>query len=300
MIADNKITEIFYLVDDFSKIFNSTLKANSISDGKKHRNKPSKLTDSEVIMILLLFHFGGFRCFKHFYINYIQKYRPDLFPRTVSYNRFVELESNVAIMMGIFIKECLLAECTGISFIDSTAIAVCKHQRIHCHKTFAGLASRGKCSMGWFFGFKLHLIINDKGEIINFMITPGNVDDREPLYSPEFVEKIYGKLVGDRGYISKTLFENLFIDGIQLVTKIRSNMKNVLTSVIDKILIRNRAIIESVNDELKNITQIEHSRHRSVTNFLSNTFAAIVAYCFFDKKTSLNIEFENDNQLSLF
>ena len=300
MITDNKITEIFYLVDEFSKKFNTILNSSSISDGKHHRNKPSKLSDAEVMMILLIFHFGGFRCFKHYYINYIQIYRKDLFPQIVSYNRFVELESKIAIMMGIFIKDCLLAECTGISFIDSTPLSVCKTQRIHCHKTFSGLAARGKCSMGWFFGFKLHLIINEKGEILNFMITPGNVDDREPLQSSEFVDKIYGKLVGDRGYISKTLFENLFIDGIQLVTKIKSNMKNIPTSIIDKILIRKRSIIESVNDELKNITQIEHSRHRSITNFLSNTFAAIIAYCFFDKKPSLNIEFEEDNQLTLF
>ena len=104
---------------------------------------------------------------------------------------------------------------------------------------------------GWFFGFKLHLICNEKGELLNFMITPGDVDDRKPLEYKAFVEFIYGKLVADKGYIGKNLFQRLFVDGIQLVTKLKSNMKGALMSVSDKLLLRKRAIIETVNDELK-------------------------------------------------
>ena len=124
-------------------------------------------------------------------------------------------------------------------------------------KTFEGLAERGRCSMGWFFGFKLHLIINDKGEILNFMFTPGNVDDREPLKQGRFLENIKGKLCADKGYIGQALFENLFLNGIQLVTKVKNNMRNSLMSIADKILLRKRALIETVNDELKNIAQID-------------------------------------------
>jgi len=171
----------------------------------------------------------------------------------------VELEKEVLLPMTIFIKKVLLRTCTGISFVDSTPLRVCRNQRILIHKTFEGLAERGKYSMGWSFGFKLHLIINDKGEILNFMFTPGNVDDREPLKQGKFLENIKGKLCADKGYIGQALFENLFLNGIQLVTKVKNNMKNSLMSIADKILLRKRALIETVNDELKNIEQREKS-----------------------------------------
>ena len=171
----------------------------------------------------------------------------------------MELEKEVLLPMTIFIKKVLLRTCTGISFVDSTPLRVCRNQRILIHKTFEGLAKRGKCSMGWFFGFKLHLIINDKGEILNFMFTPGNVDDREPLKQGKFLKNIKGKLCADKGYIGQALFENLFLNGIQLVTKVKNNMKNSLMSIADKILLRKRALIETVNDELKNIEQREKS-----------------------------------------
>ena len=171
----------------------------------------------------------------------------------------MELEKEVLLPMTIFIKKVLLGTCTDISFVDSTPLRVCRNQRILIHKTFEGLAERGKCSMGWFFGFKLHLIINDKGEILNFMFTPGNVDDREPLKQGKFLENIKGKLCADKGYIGQALFENLFLNGIQLVTKVKNNMKNSLMSIADKILLRKRALIETVNDELKNIEQREKS-----------------------------------------
>ena len=171
----------------------------------------------------------------------------------------MELEKEVLLPMTIFIKKVLLRTCTGISFVDSTPLRVCRNQRILIHKTFERLAERGRCSMGWFFGFKLHLIINDKGEILNFMFTPGNVDDREPLKQGKFLENIKGKLCADKGYIGQALFENPFLNGIQLVTKVKNNMKNSLMSIADKILLRKRALIETVNDELKNIEQREKS-----------------------------------------
>ena len=151
-------------------------------------------------------------------------------------------------------------------------------------------AQRGKCSMGWFFGFKLHLICNEKGELINFMITPGDVDDRKPLEYKAFVDLTYGKLVGDKGYIGKNLFEKLFVDGIQLITKLKNNMKGAMMSVSDKLLLRKRAIIETVNDELKNIAQVEHSRHRCFDNFMVNLLGALSAYCFFPKKPTIRVE----------
>ena len=154
--------------------------------------------------------------------------------------------------------------------------------------------------MGWFFGFKLHLICNERGELLNFMVTPGDVDDRKPLEYKRFIEMIFDKLVADKGYISKNLFQKLFVDGIQLITKLKSNMKGALMSVSDRVLLRKRAIIESVNDELKNIAQIEYSRHRSVCNFAANMLGAVAAYSYFPKKPSIQVVRVLDNQLNLF
>ena len=165
------------------------------------------------------------------------------------------------------------------------------------HKTMKGLAAKGKCTMGWFYGFKLHLIINDRGEIIQWMLTPGNVDDREPLKNDRFTKKLFGKLFADRGYISQSLFEQLFIDDIHLVTKIKKNMKNSLMNIYDKICLRKRAVIETVNDELKNICCIEHTRHRSVDNFITNMLSAMIAYNFMPKKPSMNIEIIDKSRL---
>ena len=263
-----------------------------------HRNYT--MSKAEIMLIMILFHDSNYRCLKHFYQQHVCKHLRHLFPKVVSYNPFVELEREVAIPLALFIKKVLLGKCTGISFVDSTPLRVCRNQRIHIHKTFKGIAQRGKCSMGWFFGFKLHLICNEKGELLNFMITLGDIDDREPLKYEAFMNLIYGKLVGDKGYIGKELFQRLFVNGIQLITKLKSNMKGALMSVSDRLLLRKRAIIETVNDELKNIAQVEHSRHRCFDNFIVNMLGAIAANCCFPKKPCINVERTLDSQLTLF
>ena len=294
MFTEFKITDIYCMVDDFCKEFSFQQEKYMIEDKKTgHRNKPNRMSDVEIMVILILFHSGGFRCFKYYYKEYVCKHLEHLFPHWVSYNRFVELEKEVLLPLTIFIKKVLLGTCTGISFVDSTPLHLRYNQRILIHKTFEGLVEHGRCSMGWFFGFKLHLIINDKGE--NF--TPGNVDDREPLEQGKFLKNIKGKLCADKVYIGQALFENLFLNGIQLVTKVKNNMRNSLMSIADRILLRKRALIETANDELKNIAQIEHSRHRSFSNVIANSLSAIAAYCFFEKKPAI---FINDGQLTIF
>lgn len=289
---NHKITEIFYLIDEFCKEFDRIKEGHILPEetSKKRRNRKFKMSDSEVITIITLFHLKGYRCLKHFYIEHVQQHMKSDFPETVSYNRFVELQQKALIPMGVFLQICCLGKCTGISFIDSTPIRVCHIRREFQHKTFKGLATKGQCSMGWFFGFKLHIVINDKGEILDFLFTQANVDDRAPLKDKNFHDKIFGKLIADKGYISKTLFDQLFIDGIHLITKIRKNMKNSLMLVQDKILLRKRALIETVNDQLKNQCQIEHTRHRSFENFISNLISGLIAYSFMDKKPSLNLD----------
>lgn len=202
--------------------------------------------------------------------------------------------------MTILLKTYCLGESTGISFIDSTPLRVCKNKRIKRNKVFSAHATTGKSTMGWFYGFKLHLVVNDKGEILNFVITQANVDDREPLKDKAFIKTIKGKLYADKGYVSQKLTELLFIDGIHLITGIRNNMKNVLMELKDKILLRKRSIIETINDELKNICQIEHSRHRSFTNFIANIISGLIAYSFFPKKPAIKYHVEKSKQLALF
>ena len=301
MLTEDKVTELFFIADEFCKFFDWMMARYTLKNaGKRPYHRETTLSKAEIMLIIILFHDSGYRCFKHFYLDYVCKHLRHLFPKVVSYNRFVELEREVAIPLALFIKKVLLGKCTGISFVDSTPIRVCRNQRIHIHRTFKGIAQRGKCSMGWFFGFKLHLICNEKGELLNFMITPGDIDDREPLKYNAFVEFLYGKLVGDKGYIGKELFQRLFVNGIQLITKLKSNMKGALMSVSDKLLLRKRAIIETVNDELKNIAQIEHSRHRCFDNFIVNILGAIAAYCMFPKKPCINVQRTMDTQLTLF
>lgn len=301
MITEDKVTELFCMADDFCKFFDRLMARYTIKGlGKRSYHRNSTMSKAEIMLIMILFHDSGYRCLKHFYKEKVCKHLRHLFPKVVSYNRFVELEREVAIPLALFIKKVLLGECTGISFVDSTPLRVCRNQRIHIHRTFKGIAQRGKCSMGWFFGFKLHLICNEKGELLNFMITPGDIDDREPLKYETFVNFLYGKLIGDKGYIGKELFQKLFVNGIQLITKLKSNMKGALMTVSDKLLLRKRAIIETVNDELKNIAQIEHSRHRCFDNFIVNILGAIAAYCMFPKKPCINVQRTLDTQLTLF
>ncbi len=302
MLTINEVTEIFYLCDDFTKEFEKSYENHVLQqeNGKKTRNKPNRLSHSEVMTILITFHLGGFRNLKHYYLYYVCIHMTNEFPKLVSYNRFVELQQQVALPLVLFLKLCRMGDCTGISFVDSTTIKVCHIKREKQNKVFSGIATKGKSTLGWFFGFKLHIIINDKGEIINFVITQGNVDDREPLNSESFIKSVFGKLYADRGYISQKLRDILFVDGIHFVYKLRNNMKGGEIPLQDKIILRKRAIIESVNDELKNICQIEHTRHRSFTNFITNMIAGLLAYSFLPKKPSINVERVDTNQLQLF
>lgn len=297
MIDYSKITEIFCLVDEFCKEFDTTTQPFLLGKPSK---RPPVMSKSEVIMICLLFHLSGFRCFKHFYLFYVQRHMQQEFPRTVAYNRFVELSQSVLLPMSIFLKTCCLGKCTGISFVDSTPIRVCNNKRIKRNKVFKGIARLGKSTMGWFYGFKLHIVISDKGEILNFAVTQANVDDREPLKNESFLRAVFGKLFADKGYISEKLNQILFTDGIHLITGIRNNMKNSLMNMADKIMLRKRSVIETVNDELKNICQLEHSRHRSFTNFMANLVAGLIAYAFLPKKPAICYQTAVSDQLTIF
>jgi hypothetical protein len=185
-------------------------------------------------------------------------------------------------------------EDTGLAFVEATARVGCHHRRIHSHQVFKAVARRGKPSRGWFYGVKLHRVVNERGERLAFRLTPGNVDEREPV--PELTQGVTGKLSGDRGYLSSPLFHVLWERGLHLVTKLRKNRHTKLMPLVDKLLLRQRALIETINAQIKNIQPIEHTRHRRVVNAMVNVLAALVAYTHQPRKPSLNI---SKNELKL-
>jgi len=171
--------------------------------------------------------------------------------------------------------------------VNSTPLRVCNNRRIFRHKVFAGIAKCSKHSMGWFFGFKLHLIINNKGELIRFCLTKGNIDDRKPLKA--LCKNLKGIIVGDKGYISKEGEEELVRHGLRLITKTKKNMKEKALSILDKCFLAKRGIVETIIDQLKALCQIEHTRHRSSVNFIANVLAALAAYTLRPRKPSIKI-----------
>jgi transposase len=284
------LAELFVPVDDFCQAFQPELEKHLLQSGQIQRRRERSLTMSEVMTILIHFHQSHYRNFKAYYCEYVLVHLRSEFPGLVSYTRFVDFIPSALLPLCAYLRYACLGDCTGISFIDATSIDVCLNQRIASHKVFAGFAQRGKTSTGWFYGFKLHLVINDRGELLNVQLTPGNVDDRKPV--PDLVKQLFGKLIGDKGYISQPLVELLRQTiGVQMITKLKSNSKNRLPmALMDRILLRRRAIVESVIDQLKNISQIEHSRHRSVVNFMVNLMCGLIAYAHQPKKPSLGRE----------
>lgn len=281
------LVELFCRIDDFWKNFESLWTSHLLGSGQSIPKRPSSLSMSEVMLILILFHFVRYRDFKTFYLQHVHLYFKKEFPDLVSYTQFLELKKRAIFPLSCFLFS-LYGKCTGISFIDSTSLTVCHPKRIHSHLVFKGLAKRGKTTKGWFYGFKLHLTINEHGELLGCFLSPGNTSDLTAL--PSVTKGLFGKLFGDKGYISKECFEKLFSEGLQLITKLRTKMKNKLMHVIDKIILRKRGMIDSVIGQLKSICQIEHSRHRSPINFLINLLSGLVSYSLRPDKPSLHLE----------
>ena len=287
------LEDLFGDVDDFCRLFLPTWHRQLLTSGQRKRPRSSRLTLREIMTILIDFHQSQYRNFKTFSLWPVGRYCRGEFPQLLSDTQFVALIPTALMPMGIDLNTRRGAD-TGRAFVDATSLVVGHNRRIHNHKVFKAVARRGKTSMGWFYGFKLHLVVNDRGELLAFRITPGPVADREPV--PELTHGLTGQLIGDRGYISSQLFHALWARGLHLVTNIRKNMHNKLMPLVDQLLLRKRAIIETINDQIKNIQQIEHTRHRSVVNAMVNVLAALVAYTHQPRKPSLNI---SKNELNL-
>jgi hypothetical protein len=290
------ITVLFCFVDDFCKLYESLQKEkgesfkeiemeieksvrrpSSRGNNKriKRRNRQSRMHISEIMTIVIWFHFANCTSFKAFYIEQIMVSWKHFFPGLLSYTRFIQLMKKIFVPL-MFLIENIKGTKTDLYRIDSTFLPVCHNLRISRHKTFKDLAKRGKSSMGWFYGFKLHLVINHLNQIMSFAITPGNCDDRKPVGN--LTKGLKGLLIGDRGYISQTLFQKLYAKGLKLLTRLKASMKNKFLSMKEKLFLQTRKRIETSIHQLKNKYVLWHTRHRSPLNAFTHIFSSLIAY----------------------
>ena len=275
----DKTTQLFCLIDDFCQQFEPLLELRLLDDessDKRRRHRTCEMSLSEMTTIVVLFHTMRGRQFKAFYRGTVCRFMTAEFPRRLSDTRFVALMPRCVVVLAALF-ETLKGACTGLSIADATPLAVCYNLRIQRHRVFKDIAQRGKSSTGWFYGFKLHAVINHRGELLAIKVTPGNVDDRKGLLA--IASNLFGKLYADKGYIGKEFAQKMKDFGLDVVTRVRKNMKKIVHSEFDRVLLRKRSLVETVFDELKNLCQIEHTRHRSPMNFAVNLMAGIVAYC---------------------
>jgi hypothetical protein len=282
------LLELFCDIDDFWQTFAPHWHQLLLANGQQ-RQRAGRMSMSEMMTIVVHFHQQRYRDFKTYYTEYVAVHLRREFPQLISYSRFIQRLPGILVALCAYLRHCY-GRCSGIGFIDSTALAVCHNRRIKQHRVFDGIAQRGRTSVDWFFGFKLHLVVNDAGELLSCCVTAGNVDDRRPV--PKLVRQLWGKLFGDKGYLSQPLTDQLMQEhAVELITKVRSNMKPAVMAAFDRFLLRKRAIVESIYDQLKNISQIEHTRHRSLVGFMVNVLGGLIAYCHQPKKPTLNLDF---------
>jgi Transposase DDE domain len=267
------ITTIYYLINNFCKIYQEWEQSKLLpSDKKLHREGSLRLC--ELITIVLYFYLSPCKDFKNYYLYFLPAKYPNYF-KLVSYPRIVQLWPSLVLPLILLLHQ-LKGEQTGIYFIDSTKLQICHNKRTSSNRVFGKKAKIGKSSYGWFMGYKLHIIINNKGEIMAIKITKANASD---LSCATILSKgLEGKLFGDKAYTSKKLFNALYSTGIRLFTGIRKDMKNYLLPLEDKLLMRKRSLIESVFNVLKNRMNLEHTRHRSPINFLVHILACLASY----------------------
>ncbi len=277
------VIALFCCLDDFAKTFEEWERHRLIGTGRQ-RSRSGKLSLSERLFIMVLFHLSPFKNFKAFRFHGVERKYRDCFGDLPSCGRFVALMPRLPVPFCI-LMQCFRGEETGVYFVDSTKLAVCHNARINRNKVFKGLAKRGRSTMGWFFGFKLHLVINDKGQVMAVKITPGNTDDRKPFET--MIAELKGKVFGDKGCLSKPLFQRLWQQGLHLITGIRRNMKNFLLPILDKIMLRKRFIIETLFDKLKSSMGLEHTRHRSPTNAFVHILSCLAAYILAQPKVKI-------------
>jgi Transposase DDE domain len=278
--------ELFYHADEFCKVYEEEIARRELPNNRSNRRK-GLMTISEIITARVMYHSSGYKTVKDFFTRDRARLM-NYFPGLVSYSRFVELCVEAIVPFAAFSKACCLLAEEYISYIDSTKLEVCHIRRASGHKTFKGIATKGRTSVGWFFGFKLHLVTNAFGNIIDFDITSGNIADNNASLIRKLTKKLKGKLFGDRGYLlNKELYAELVSRGLSLFTKIRSNMKPQIMPLEDRLLLQRRGISETIIGILKDSLGLEHARHRSPVAFCVNVLSTIIAYFFRPNKPTI-------------
>lgn len=278
-ISEDFLSEVFVETDDLYKSFYTwacTYAPSCVFTSKR----PFKLSPAEIATITIGYHVSGYKCFEYYYKECIKKQYLHCFPTAPSYKRFVSLIIWVLpLLLLLLLHKCGQSVRTGHYFIDSKKLEVCRLLREKSHKVFEGFASKGKSSTGWFFGLKLHVVINHLGQIVTFLITPGSVADNNHGVLTNLLSCLVGKCGGDRGY-QTTLFSAFLEQGLHLVVRPKKNMKSKSIPALpaDMRFLRQRAVIESTYDILGTICDVEHSRHRNPRHGLANVFAALIAY----------------------
>jgi len=272
-----QLVSIFCQVDDFCKELDQYSEHYLLTGPTKGKRGPvGGLAISEIMTILIMFQMSKFRDFKNFYSGFLAFYHKSYFPGMPSYERFISIMNRAIFPLTIF-TQVNGGKRTGIYYIDSSCLPVCHLKRSKRHKTFDAIAEYGRTSVGWFFGLKLHIVTNDKGELLAFKVTRGSRSDgKEAL---PLLNSLEGLAFGDKGYLGKKLFDELLEKGLKLITRKRKNMKEKLNlSSYEKQLLNQRGIIETVIGHLKHYYQIWHTRHRSIFNAMTHLIAALAAY----------------------
>lgn len=292
---EDKLIELFIVVDDFCLALERWKQTQA--QYRQAVTRQPVMSDAEMLTLLIFYQMSGYKCFEYYYEEMVATTLRSYFPQQVSYERFVALIPRLLPGLYVFLKwRTLLSHRSGTYFIDSKKLPVCHNRRIHNHRVFAQQAKRGKSSTGWFYGFKVHLVINPCGELIDFLFTQGNVADNNHEVLRKLLGGLKGQCFGDKGYLT-TLFEEFYQQGLQLVTKVRSKMKNRLIPLAQYLKLRKRAVIESVNDILTSVFDLEHTRHRSPVNALAHMLSALIAYCFYPNKPAVFVDNENQHLL---
>jgi hypothetical protein len=292
LINEVKLIQLFCEVDDFAKVYEQKLAPHLLpaNHNSKHSSNKPRICLSEMMTLEIVYHLSGYKCFEYFYCHEVlQGNLHSYFPHAPSYNRFVELKPRMLVALICYLRCMRVGRLIGLYYCDSTALKVCHNRRIHQHRVFARSAKRGQTSTGWFYGFKLFLVVNGLGEIVQAFLTPGNVADSASSTLKRLFKGLSGLGFADKGFVNQGAFELLFSQGLKLITAIRSNMKNKLVLLHEKMLLKKRGMIESVMDILKSVCNIEHTRHRSPLNMLVNTYAAMCAYSTLERKPSIFI-----------